>query len=49
MTPITWGQQGKQINQMPSQMPAQPAIAVSYTPFTDKGEPCWLTSQCYDL
>lgn len=32
MTPITWGQQGKEINQMPSQMPAEPAIAVSIVP-----------------
>lgn len=47
---ITREQQGKQqINQVPSQMPAQPAIADSYTAFTDKGEPYWLTSQCYDL
>lgn len=41
ITPVAWEQQGKQeINQMPSQMPAQPAIAISYTPLTDKGETC---------
>ena len=50
ITPITWEQQGKQeINQMLSQMPAKPAIAGSCTLLAEEGEPCRLTSQCYDL
>lgn len=46
ITQITWEWE---INQMSSQMPAQPAIAGSCTPLADKGGPCQLTSQCYDL
>lgn len=49
ITPNNLEARETKINQMPSQMAVQPAVAIFYTHFTDKGEPHWLTSQCYEL